>query len=53
MDFWNIPKQKVKEAAERKYGKTVKEVYITTGLWANVYFTDGHIESIYEHDIER
>lgn len=53
MDFFIIPKEDIKRAAERAYRSRVIRVWVTSGLWATVALEDGRTENVYRHMIYR
>lgn len=54
MDMWNVPAEKLRMAAARKYpGREVARVWVSSGLWANVDLADGGIGEVYSRDLDR
>jgi len=52
MDFWRADQEMIKKAGEKKYGKRVVRVMITSGRYAVVILSNGTYENVYSHDME-
>jgi len=53
MDMWKATDEQITKAAERKTGQPVIAIYRVSGLWTDVKLANGHIATVYAHDISR
>ena len=52
-DLWGTPREVTRRTAERKYGKSVSGIYVSSGLWADIEFSDGSTGVVFPDEISK